>query len=183
MLYRHSAILWEIHMAWSVSFPATSGSIISYSISTGKVSGKKLIWITFSLNSVSICSIRRLPRILSRQKLFRRKCSSSFHEEIHAAKLYNFKSNNRSCVVKISWYEFLTTILENYLWRSLILSQGFFSYFEHFCGTAIFGIIASKIYHCYIIIIQIQLCFTLSFFYILHWSYIFLNLHVSSPER
>ena len=36
--------------------------------------------------------------------------------------------------MKNSWYEFLATILDNYLWRCLILSQGFFSYFEHdFC--------------------------------------------------
>ena len=87
--------------------------IISCSISTGKVSRKKVIWITFSLNSVSISSIRQLCRILSRQKLFRRKSGSSFHEEIQAVKVYNFKSNNWSFAMKNSWYEFLA-ILENY---------------------------------------------------------------------
>ena len=134
MLYKHSAILWQIHIAWSIPFPVVNGSIISYNISTGKVSRKKLIWITFSLTSVSICSIRQLCRILSRQKLFRRKSGSSFHEEIQAVKVYNFKSSNWSFAMKISWYEFLATILENYLWRCLILSLGFFSYFEHdFC--------------------------------------------------
>ena len=49
-----------------------------------------------------------------------------------------------------------------------------------FCGTAIFGIIASKIYHCYIIMIHIQFCFTVQIFlnfalflYILEFAYFF----------
>ena len=196
LLYRHSAILWQIHIAWSTPFPAASGSIISYSISTGKVSRKKLIWITFNLNSVSIWSNRQLYRILSRYKLFRRKSSSSFPEEIRAVKVYNFKSNNWGFVVKISWYEFLASILESYLWRNYLLVITFWSFpkglsvilsttlAKVFCRKANFGIIASKIYHCYIIIIHIKFCFTLSFFfYILHWAYIFFNLYVSLPKR
>ena len=63
---------------------------------------------------------------------------------------------------------------------SVILSTTFA---KVFCGTAIFGIIASKAYHCYIIMIHIQFCFAFSFFYILHWSYIFLNLYASLPKR
>ena len=128
---KHSTILWQIHIAWSIPFPVASGSIISYSISTGKVSKEKLIWITFSLNSVSICRTRQLCCILSRQKLFRRESSGSFHKEIQAVKVYNFKSNDWGFVLKLSWYEFLAKILEKDLWRSLILSQRFFSDFEH----------------------------------------------------
>ena len=189
MLYKHSAILWQIHIAWSIPFPVVNGSIISYNISTGKVSRKKLIWITFSLTSVSICSIRQLCRILSRQKLFRRKSGSSFHEEIQAVKVYNFKSSNWSFAMKISWYEFLATILENYLWRSFILSQGFFSYFEHYFSKGLtwnskfwnksFQNISLLYHHdTYTVLFYTFLCF-----YILHWSYIFLNLYVSLLKR
>ena len=48
---------------------------------------------------------------------------------------------------------------------SVILSTTFA---KVFCRTAIFGIIASKVYKCYIIMIHIQFCFTFSFF--LHFA-------------
>ena len=157
-------------------------NFISYSISTGKVSREKLIWITVSLNSVSICRIRQLCRILSRQKLFRRKSSGSFHKEIQAVKVYDFKSNDWSFVLKISWYEFLATILEKDLWRSLILSQGFFSDFEHylskglswnsnFWNNSLQNI--SLLYHHDTYTILFYALHIFIFLYILRWSFIF----------